>query len=95
MLQIIRVSSFSGVPFLYYAVAPAQFSAILDVPHVFYLRKCLRDSGFILEPGDIVEIEVSLVLTYEQHSIRVIASEVERLRYKDILFGKSSMVLKS
>ena len=46
MFQIICVSSFSGVLLLYYVVAPAQFSAILDVLHVFYLRKCLRDSGF-------------------------------------------------
>ena len=50
---------------------------------------------FILEPGVIEGIEVSPNLTFEQHSIRIIASEVERLRYKDILFDRSSMVLKS
>ena len=43
---------------------------------------------FILEPGDIVEIEVSPDLIYEQHSIRIIASEVERLRNKDVLLVK-------
>jgi len=32
------------------------------------------------------EIEVSPNLTYEQHPIRIIASEVERLRNKDVLF---------
>ena len=46
IFQIIWVSGFSGVLLLYYVVAPAQFSSILDVLHVFYLRKCLRDSDF-------------------------------------------------
>ena len=47
---------------------------------------CFYVSGFILVPGDIVEIEVSPDLIYEQHSICIIASEVERLRNKDVLF---------
>jgi len=84
VFQIIRVSSFSGVPFLYYVVAPAQFFAMHDVFHVSQLRKCLRDSDSILEPGVVEEIEVSPNLTYEQHPIRIIASEVKRLRNKDV-----------
>ena len=76
--------NYSGIPFLYYAVAPAQFSAIHDVFHVSQLRKCLRDSDSILEPDVVEEIEVSPNLTYEQHPIRIIASEVKRLRNKDV-----------
>ena len=56
---------------------PAQFSAMHDVFHVSQLRKCLRDSNFILEPGVVEEIEVSPNLTYEQHPVRIIASEVK------------------
>ena len=58
---------------------PAQFSAIHDVFHVSQLRKCLRDSDSILVPGVAKEIEVSPNLTYEQHHVRIIASEVKRL----------------
>ena len=43
---------------------------------------------FILEPGIIEEIEVSPNLTYEQHSIRIITSKVERLQNKDVLLVK-------
>ena len=68
----------------YRLLLPARFSAIHDVFHVSQLRKCLRDSDSILEPGVIEEIEVSPNLTYEQHPIRTIASEVKRLRNKDV-----------
>ena len=63
----------------YRLLLPTQFSAIHDVFHVSQLRKCLRDSDSILEPSVIEEIEISPNLTYEQHHIRIIASEVERL----------------
>ena len=68
----------------YRLLLPAQFSAIHDVFHVSQLRKCLRDSNSILEPGIMEEIEVSPSLTYEQQHIRIIASEVKRLRNKDV-----------
>ena len=68
----------------YRLLLPAQFSAILNMFHVSQLRKCLRYSGSILEPGVVEEIEVSPNLTYEQHLIRIIASEVKRLRNKDV-----------
>ena len=68
----------------YRFLLPAQFSAIHDVFHVSQLRKCLRDSDSILEPSIVEEIEVSPNLTYEQHPIRIIASEVKRLRNKDV-----------
>ena len=63
----------------YRLLLPTQFSAIHDVFHISQLRKCLRDSDSILEPGVVEEIEVSPNLTYEQHPIRIIASEVKRL----------------
>ena len=63
---------------------PAQFSAIHDVFHVSQLRQCLRDCDSILEPDVVEEIEVSPNLTYEQHPIRIVASEVKRLRNKDV-----------
>ena len=64
----------------YRLLLPAQFSAIHDVFHVSQLRKCFRDSDFILESGVVEEIEVSPNLTFEQHPIRIIALEVKRLR---------------
>lgn len=63
----------------YCLLLSAQFSAIHDVFHVSQLRKCLRDSDSILEPGVVEEIEVSPNLTYEQHPIRIIALEIKRL----------------
>ena len=68
----------------YRLLLPAQFSAIHDVFHVSQLRKCLRDSNSILDPGVVEKIEFSPNLTYEQHPIRIIASEVKRLRNKDV-----------
>lgn len=68
----------------YRLLLPAQFSAIHDVFHVSQLRKCLRYSDSILEPGVVEEIEVSPNLTYEQRLIRIIASKVKRLRNKDV-----------
>ena len=69
----------------YRLLLPAQFSVIHDVFHAsFFYGNALGIPIFILEPGVIVEIEVSPDLIYEQHSIRIIASEVERLRNKDV-----------
>ena len=68
----------------YRLALPAQFSAMHDVFHVSQLRRCLRDSDTILEPRAIEEVEISPNLTYEQQPIRIITSEVKRLRNKDV-----------
>ena len=52
--------------------------------HVSQLRKCLRDSNSNLNLGVVEEIKVSPNLTYEQHPIRIIASEVKHLRNNDV-----------
>ena len=71
-------------PVAYRLALPAQFSAMHNVFHVSQLRKCLRDSDTILEPRAIEEVEISPNLTYEQQPIRIITSEVKRLRNKDV-----------
>ena len=58
----------------------------------FYYGKALRFPIFILELGVIVGIEVSPYLTFEQHSFRIISSEVERLRNKDVLLVKVQLI---
>ena len=65
-----------------------NFLLFLTFSATFNYGNAFRFPIFILEPGVIEESEVSPDLTYEQHSIRIIASEVERLRNKDVLLVK-------
>ena len=63
---------------------PDRFSSIHDVFHVSQLRRCLRDSESIIEQDILDEVEISPNLTYEQQPIRIVATEIKRLRNKDV-----------
>ena len=68
----------------YRLTLPAQFSSIHNVFHVSQLRKCIRDPESVLEPNIVEDIDISPNLTYEQQPLQIVATEVKRLRNKNV-----------
>ena len=69
-------------PVAYRVSLPIQFLGIHDVFHVSQLPRCLRDSDSIIDPHVLQDLEISPDLSMVQNPIRVLASEVKRLRNK-------------
>ena len=75
-------------PVAYRVSLPQHLSGIHDVFHVSQLRKCIRDSDIIIDPSEQLHLEISPSLSTVQQPIRVLDSEVRRLRSKNVPLGK-------
>ena len=71
-------------PVAYRVSLLAHLSGIHDVFHVSQLLKCLRESDSVIDSPDLLELEVSPDLSIVQQPIRVLDTEVRRLRNKDV-----------
>lgn len=68
----------------YRVTFPASFCGVHDVFHVSSVRKCLKNQEFVLEPQQMEEVEIRPYLTIVQTPGHIVASEIKRLRSKDV-----------
>ena len=71
-------------PVAYRVTLPSHLSGIHNVFHVSQLRKCIRDSDSVIDPSEQFKLEISPSLSTVQQPIRVLDSEVRRIRSKNV-----------